>query len=80
MRQYTAVAALLFGGSEWNLGRAVLIHHRNDFNESDREGEISYDIPYTWNLKKKNDISEPIYRAETDSDLGKELMVARGEG
>ena len=53
MRQYTAVAALLFGGSEWNLGRAVLIHHRNDFNESDREGEISYDIPYTWNLKKK---------------------------
>ena len=41
-----------FGDSEWNLESAMLIHHRNGFNKSDGEGEISYDIPYMWNLKK----------------------------
>ena len=33
---------------------------------SDREGEISYDIPYVWNLKR-NDANELIYKIETDS-------------
>ena len=75
--QYTAVAALLFGGSEWNLGRAVLIHHRNDFNKSDREGEISYDIPYTWNLKRK-DTSE--LRKQKDSLIGRTSVWLPGEG
>ena len=30
----------------------------------DREGEISYDIPYVWNLKR-NDANELLYKAET---------------
>ena len=34
--------------------------------KSDREGEISYDIPYMWNLKR-NDTSELTYKTETDS-------------
>ena len=32
----------------------------------DREGEISYDITYVWNLKR-NDANELIYKIETDS-------------
>ena len=34
--------------------------------KSDREGEISYDIPYIQNLKR-NYINEHIYKTETDS-------------
>ena len=36
------------------------------WNKSDREGEISYDIPYTYNLKR-NDTNELPYETETDS-------------
>ena len=28
------------------------------WSKSDREGEILYDIPYMWNLKKKNDTND----------------------
>ena len=41
--------------------------------KSDREGEISCDIPYIWDLKR-NQTSD--YRTETGSHLGNELMVA----
>ena len=34
--------------------------------KSDQEGEISYDIPYMWNLKI-NDTNELIYKTEGDS-------------
>ena len=34
--------------------------------KSDREGEILYDIPYTWNLKE-NDSNELTYKTEKDS-------------
>ena len=34
--------------------------------KSEREGEISKDIPYVWNLKR-NDVNELIYKAERDS-------------
>ena len=35
---------------------------------SDREREILYDIPYTWNLKR-NDANELIYKMETDLQI-----------
>ena len=35
--------------------------HHMELNKSDREGEISYDIPYIWNLKR-NDINELTYK------------------
>ena len=35
-------------------------------SKSDQEGEISYDIPYMWNLKI-NDTNELIYKTEGDS-------------
>ena len=35
------------------------------YSKSDREGEISYGIPYMWNLK--NDTNELIYKTEIDS-------------
>ena len=37
-----------------------------EWNKSDREGEISYDIPYIHNLKR-NDTNEFIYETEADS-------------
>ena len=34
--------------------------------QSDKEGEISDDIPYTWNLKR-NDTNECTYKTQRDS-------------
>ena len=31
------------------------------------ERQISYDVAYMWNLKKKKDTNELIYKTETDS-------------
>ena len=42
-------------------------------------GEIPYDNPHMWNLKR-NDTNEPIYKTEEDSLLESELVVASGEG
>ena len=47
-------------------------------SQSDNEGEILYDIPYMWTLKR-NDRNERTYKTERDSDLKNELMVARGK-
>ena len=43
--------------------------------KSGREGEISYDTPYMWNLKR-SDINELTKQKETDRPR-KQLMVAR---
>ena len=50
-------------------------------SQSDREEEISYDIPYMENLKKKkNDTNEHIYRKETNfTHFQNEFMVAGGK-
>ena len=37
-----------------------------EWNKSDREGEIVYDIPYVWNLKR-NDAKDLTYKTEKDS-------------
>ena len=41
-------------------------------------GEISYDTPYMWNLKR-NDTNELTYKTNRFTDLEKELMVAVGK-
>ena len=48
----------------------------------DREGEISYDIPFMWNLKR-NDKNELTYKTERDSQTQRtnlRLPAPRGEG
>ena len=37
-----------------------------EWSKSDKEGEISYNIPYMQNLKR-NDTNELVYKTETDS-------------
>ena len=44
---------------------------------SDREGEISYDIHYMWNVKR-NDTKELAYKTETHR-LNRQTMIARGK-
>ena len=39
---------------------------RDQKSKSDREGEITYDIPYMWNLKR-NDTNELTCKTERDS-------------
>ena len=46
-------------------------------SKSDREGEILYDIPYMWNLKR-NDTNE-LQNRNRLTDFGNKLMVARGK-
>ena len=46
-------------------------------SNSDRE-EVSYDIPYVWNLKR-NDTNELICQTETDSQIENKLMAAGRE-
>ena len=47
--------------------------------KSDRE-RIQYGITYMWNLKRKHDTNELVYKAETDSQTQRmNLMVTRGE-
>ena len=41
--------------------------------KSVREGEISYDIPYIWNLKR-NDANELTYKTDSQKT---ELVIAR---
>ena len=60
------------GHSPWGLKESVtaelLTHtHRLSYrvkSKSDREGEISYDIPYMWNLKR-NDTNKLTKQNET---------------
>ena len=42
------------------------IECHTEWSMSDSEGEISYDIPYMWNLKR-NDTNELTYQTERDS-------------
>ena len=61
---------LLSHKKEWNNAICCNIDgHREchtEWSKSDREGEISYDIPYTWNLKR-NTTKKLAYKIETDS-------------
>ena len=40
-------------------------HYHAQRSKSDTEGEISYDTPYMWNLRR-NDKKELIYKTKTD--------------
>ena len=51
-----------------------------EWSKSDREREISYDIPYIQNLKR-NDTNELIYKTETDSQPQRtNLWLPGGKG
>ena len=52
---------------------------RHCFKPSLCEGDMSFDIPYMWNIKR-NDTSDLTHRTERDSNLENELMVATGKG
>ena len=41
--------------------------YHTKWSKSDREGQISADITYMWNLKKNT--NESIYKTETDSQM-----------
>ena len=41
--------------------------YHSKWSKSEREGQILYDITYTWNLK--HDTNEPIYEIETESEI-----------
>ena len=48
-------------------------------SKTSRERQISYDITYKWNLK--NDINEPIYKTDTDSQMERtNLRLPKGKG
>ena len=49
------------------------------FHKSDREGELLYDIPHMWNLKR-NDTKQIYLQKRKRLRLENELMVAGGEG
>ena len=49
-----------------------------EWNKSDREGEIPYDIPYMGNLKR-NDTNELIYGKEIDSRTQRTYLWLPGE-
>ena len=52
-----------------------LIEYYTKWSKSDREGEISYDISYVWNINR-NDTNEVAYKTDTVTDLENEFMVA----
>ena len=57
--------------------------YHTEWSKSDIEGEISYDNPYKWNLKKKKkkDTHELILQSRKRlPDLEKESMVTKGKG
>ena len=49
-----------------------------EWNKSDREGEISHDIPYMW-IQKRNYTNE-LTKQKDSHKLRTRLMVARGKG
>ena len=40
---------------------------QNEWSKSDTERQISYDITYMWNLKKRGGTNELIYKMEVES-------------
>ena len=47
----------------------------------DRERQMSYDIAYMWNLKKKNDTDKLIHKNRNrPTDIENKLTLAKGKG
>ena len=55
---------------EWNNAICSYMDGTRDYHtmwsKLDRERQVSHNITYMWNLKKKKDIIELIYKAEID--------------
>ena len=67
---------------EWNHVICSNVNVPRDYHtkwiKSNRESKKLYDITSMWNLKY--DISELIYKTETDSQTWKTNMIIEGEG
>ena len=62
MERYSAIKKneIMPSAATWMDAEIVILSEL----KSDREGEISYGIPYMWNLKR-NDTNEHTYETET---------------
>ena len=62
---------LLSHNKEWNNAICSNMDGPRDdhtkWSKPDMERQISYDIAYMWNLKKKKDTNELIYKTEIES-------------
>ena len=76
---------LLSHQKEWNIAICSNMDGPGDdhtkWSKSDRKRQISYDIAYMWNLKKKRKRYKWTYLQNRNrlTDLENELMVTRGE-
>ena len=51
----------------------------SEVSQTEEKGEISYDTPYMWNLRR-NDTTERIYKTERDLQTEKWTYGCQGEG
>ena len=75
---------LLNHKKEWNKAICSNMNGPRDYHtkwsKSERERQISYDMTYMWNLKKRYITNEPIYEAETDwQTLKTNLWLPKGK-
>ena len=68
---YLYSGILLCHKKEWNNAIFSNMNGHRDYHtkwsKPDREKQISYGITYMWNLRKKKDTNELIYKTEIDS-------------
>ena len=72
-----------YAATRMDLESVILVFTVSVFTEwskSDKEEEISYDIPYMWNLKRNYTKELNLQNRKRLIDLENELMVAGGKG
>ena len=75
---HTYSGILLSHKKEWNNAIYSYMDGPKDYHtkwsQSDRERQISYNMTYMWNLKKKKDTNELIYKTATDPQTLKTIL------